>query len=92
MTADQGKDYITTSIKPGERTAVSSPALRCIAKGGNKYSFLIEGRRTFVRLPGALPVPWPAVLGTICVAVVFGWWYCWRTRKQVWEVCQATNK
>lgn len=37
------------------------------------YSFLIEGRRTFVRLPGAFPVPWLAVLGTICVVVVLDW-------------------
>ena len=37
------------------------------------YSFLIEGRRAFDRLPGAFPVPWPAVLGTICVVVVLDW-------------------
>lgn len=23
---------------------------------------------------------------------LFDWWYFWRTRKQVWEVSQVTNK
>lgn len=30
------------------------------------YSFLIEGRRTHGRLPGAFPVPLLAQLGTTC--------------------------
>lgn len=50
------------------------PCRRCRAKGGNTNSFLMEGRRTHGRLPGAFPVP---LLGTACAVVVLDWSVWW---------------
>lgn len=93
MTLDQAKDSITTSVELGERAAVGSPAEGAEQREEIRIHSWWKGEGHMAGCRGLfLCLCWELPAQLWFLTGLFDGWYFWRTRKQVWEVSQVTNK